>query len=192
MGRSGSVDLSEFDQSLTPRERKDLISQRFPSVNNLDWSVALQDEDLFGRLLRDIVKVDLAVPGKSGPRFGLTRQTGEPALARLVGKDPMAGAYTMLPFSEALRHLMGKRSLRGMEAKLGGAISRSRIHKLLKGETPRVEEIEVIARVFGKLPGFFLEYRVHFVASAVAMNLTARPDASIAAYEKVWSKNAKG
>lgn len=180
-----NVDISVFDEKLSGEERKALIAEKFPSTQSLNWEKAFgNDIELLGRVLRDILKVDVVSTGRPGPRPNLDRTKGEPELARLLGKDPGARPYAMLPFAEAFRLLVGKRSIRSLQAKLG--VSKSHLHRLLAGSVqPTQEQMELIARVFDKHPSYFVEYRVNRIARAIQEQLGGEPDVSIRVYERI-------
>ena len=179
------VDISAFDDPLTPEERKRLIAEKFPSTQSLNWEKAFgNDIELLGRILRDILKVDVASTGRPGPRPNLDRTKAEPELERLLGKDPGAHPYATLPFAEAFRLLVGKRSIRNLQNKLG--VSKSHLHRLMSGAVkPTQEQMELIAKVFDKHPSYFVEYRVTKIARAIQEQLGDEPDVSIRVYERI-------
>jgi hypothetical protein len=179
------VDLSEFAGHMSAAERTRLMQERFPSTRNLNWDKAFaNDVELLGRLLRDILKVDMAVPGRPGPRPGLDRVRAQPLLDEVLGRDPTDHPYALLEFPQAFRLLIGNRSIRHAQTKLG--MSKSRIHRLLRGiDEPSQAEMEHIATVFGKQPSYFLEYRVIRITRAIYSHLAEEPDVSIRVYERI-------
>lgn len=107
-----------------------------------------------------------------------------PDLERLLGRDPNAHPYTVLPFPEAFRQLVGNRSTRALQNKLG--MSKSHVHRLLHGQRkPTQAEMERLAGVFNRQPGYFAEYRANKIASAVGLQLVDEPEVSIRVYEKI-------
>jgi transcriptional regulator with XRE-family HTH domain len=179
------VDISAFDGPLTPEERRRLIAEKFPSTQTLNWERAFSNNiELLGRILQDILKVDVAPTGRPGPRPSLDRTTAEPELERLLGKDPSAHPYTILPFPEAFRLLVKGRSIRHLENKLG--VSKSQLHRWLAGAVvPTSDQMERVAMVFEKHPSYFPEYRAARIAGIVGDQLANDPDASIRIYERI-------
>ena len=179
------VDVSAFDGPLTPEERRRLIAEKFPSTQRLNWEKAFNNNiELLGRILQDVLKVDVAPTGRPGPRPSLDRRKAEPELERMLGKDPTAHPYTTLPFAEAFRLLVGKRSIRNLEHKLG--VSKSHLHRWLSGSVkPSIDQMERIADVFGKQPSYFAEYRAERIVGIVGEQLAGDPDVSIRIYERI-------
>jgi hypothetical protein len=182
------VDISCFAEPLTPAERKRLLQEKFPSTAQLNWEVAFdQDIDLLGHLLKDILKKDMAVVGAAGRRPGLEEDEARPVLDRMMGRDPTNHVYSTLPFPATFALLIGERSRRAMQAKVG--ISKTRIGRLLRGtELPGVQDMERIAAAFHKQPSYFVEYRVQAIASTVFKALGAAPELSIGVYERLWQE----
>lgn len=186
------VDISVFADKMPPEQRHTMIGERFPSTVRLDWRKAFDNDiELLGRILRDILKLEMVTPGRPGPRPGVDRTQGEPILDKMLGKDPTDRPYTVLPFPQALRLLMAGRSLRHFQCKIGK--SKSELHRLLKGsEPPTVGDMEHIAGVFGKQPSYFLEYRVKTITMAIGSQLLEEaPDVSIRVYERLWQAAAR-
>lgn len=166
---------------------EDAARRAFPSVANLRWEIAFaHNPELLGALLRDILKLSRAVPGRHGPRPGLDRVRDMPALDRLRGLDPTRHPYSLLPFPEAFSLLLGERSVRGAANRLG--MTPTRVYRLQHGLgiSPQAEEMEHIAERFGHHPSFFREYREWAIAQAIAERLAADPETSIRVYERLW------
>lgn len=165
------------EKKLAWDERVDLIERQFPSVEALDWRRAFdRDLDLFAWIMKDVLKVDAAEPGRSGPKPSVDYRSGVRRFRQLMGDD-----YSMRPFHEAFSILAGDRSLSSLAAKTG--VSRSQVRRLLRGEIePSATEMELIAKGFSKSPGYFLEYRRGVVLAAIHERLTAVPEASV----KYW------
>lgn len=177
-------DLSIFDEANATKapwdKRAALIRERFPSTERLDWKDAFdKDLDLFARVVRDILKIDQAQPGRPGPRPSLDYGQGTHRLRQYMGQD-----YALLPFPEALRVLTGDLSIRKIAQKTG--LDRNLIHRLFRGTIqPDAYEMTQIARAYDKHPSYFLEYRVLFITSAVADRIEGVPEASINLYRKM-------
>lgn len=159
-------------------KRASLIRKRFPNVENFDWNAALnEDIDLFGRIIRDILKLEQAVPGRPGPRPSLDVSAATWRLQQLFGND-----YTIQPFNEALKALMGERSLRHVASMTG--LNKDSIHRLLKQEIePDGYTLTVCAKAFDKHPSFFLEWRILYITQAVTRRLEWSPETTIDIYK---------
>lgn len=154
--------------------RAEQIYKRFPTVENFNWDRALeQDMDLFGRVVRDILKAELAVPGRPGPRPSLDSGDSTRRMQQLLGKD-----FSCLPFHEALAVLKGKRSLRSLAAKVH--LNKDLLHKLL---TQKVEPdgycMRLCAEAFDKHPSYFLEWRILWITAAMVRRLEWSPETTI-------------
>lgn len=194
MSQQRSVDLSAFAElgpadPTTEEHRMVLLRQRFPSAASLRWKVAFDNDiELLGRILRDILKLERATPGRHGPRPGLDRVRDMPALDRLRGLDPTRHPYSLLPFRDAFSLLIEGRSIRSAANKLG--LTPSRIYRLKEGlgAPPTMQEMEDIASRMGHHPSFFTEYRAWAIREAVEEALGRQPDVSIAVYERLWMR----
>lgn len=168
-----------------------MIAEKFPSTTSLNWGKAFDNNiELLGRILRDILRVDIPTTGRPGPRPSLDRTQSMPDLERLLGRDPNAHPYTVLPFHDAFRQLVGNRSTRALQNKLG--MSKSHVHRLLHGKVkPTQAEMERLAGVFDRQPGYFAEYRVNKIAEAIGLHLVDEPEVSIRVYEKMTHAASK-
>lgn len=184
------VDPTPFHHKMSAQDRRKLIAEKFPSTQNLEWGEAFdQDPDLLGHLLRDILKLDMAVPGQAGRRPSLDEKEATPALDRMMGRNYCDRPYSMLRFAQTLGLLADNRSLRSLENKTG--ISKTRLHLLLQGrEQPDLNDMERVAKVFGKAPSFFFEYRAQTIVAAVAKALEGLPEETVRAYEQLWHSKA--
>jgi hypothetical protein len=155
-----------------------MIGEKFPSTVEMDWSRAFQNDiELFGRVLRDILKVDQTVPGRSGPRPVLNKAEATGRLRQFMGVD-----YSELPFQESFRALAHGKSIRNIAAFTG--LDRNLVHKLLNGKAPDLYTMEVVATSFKKDPSYFLEYRVAYILGALQGRLEASPEMSVDIYRK--------
>jgi len=168
------------------KERYDLIVSQFPSVTSIDWAKSFsQDIDLFGRIHRDIMRID-QVNQKTGPgpRPVLDEKTGWNRLQQIRGED-----FSDFPFRETFRSLSGTRSLRHIATKVG--ISYVMVHRLLNGDRePDLWLLEQIAIAFKKHPSFFVEYRIAYILGAFGDQLDRSPETSIDLY-KLLSRAAR-
>jgi transcriptional regulator with XRE-family HTH domain len=156
-----------------------MIAEEFPNVMNPDWNVILRDDDIFGRILKDILKVDQMEPGRSGPRPNLDYQRGMQTWREMTGQD-----YSELPFHEAFAILTRNNSLRTIARKTH--ISRSKVHRLLSGEDqPTVDDLRSIAEAYGKKPAYFVEYRAEFIMAAIAARLVDETEMTVTLYTKI-------
>lgn len=192
MPRASKKDLSVFHElnakekaegKKTPwKERYDLIVQHFPSVVNIQWAKAFAaDIELFGRIHKDILRVDQSADTRSGPgpRPVLDEENSRDRLRQLLGQD-----YSYVPFREAFAALAGPRSLRHLASKTG--ISYVMIHRLLNGERdPDLWMLEQIAEAFNKHPSYFIEYRNAYILGALGDQLDKSPETSVDLYKKM-------
>jgi transcriptional regulator with XRE-family HTH domain len=178
-------ELNQRDKKAPWEERYEMVKEEFPSVERLDWNKALKmDDDLFGRILRDIIKIDLSPSGRPGPRSSLEWGEGMARLRRYMGVD-----YSLETFVPTFKRLIEKpdgtlRSVRNVAAKTG--LNRSHVHRLLTGQLePDVFAMTEIAKAFDKHPSYFLEYRTRFIASSVLNRVENVPEASINLYRQL-------
>lgn len=161
------------------QERVRLVDEVFPSFSRLEWYRAFDDVDLFGRVLRDILKTDQTQPGRSGPRPNLDR---DPALAKL--REYMGNDYSDTYFGPALKMLAKGQSLRGIARKTGIAFTTLQRH--VTGERPvDMVTLERIARAYKKDPGYFLEYRVAYVLAALGDRMVVSPETTVGLYRRI-------
>lgn len=178
------MDLTPFEEinslgKVPWAKRLELIQEQFPTSLRLDWHQAFEDVDLFGRILRDILKVDQSEPGRSGPRPVLDRKKAQQRLRQFMGRD-----FSEFPFQEAFRTLAAGRSVRQLATKTG--IDRNMIQKLLTGQKdPDLYFLEEIAKAFDKHPSYFLEYRMAFVIGALSEKMAASPEITVDLYKRL-------
>lgn len=164
------------------RKRNDLsaIRAQFPSIDNLDWERAFrQDNELYGRVWKDILKFDQAGEGRPGPRPALDPTAANARYLQLTGED-----FGFQPFPQAFRTLAGRDSIRKISEKTG--LDRNLVARLLKGDVePDNYEMEIVATAYGKLPSFFLEYRIGYVLMMVHAHMLKYPESSVSPFTKV-------
>lgn len=178
-------DLTVFEglPKMSWGERKQLISEQFPSVDQLDWVEAFNDVELFGRLLRDILKFDQSEPGRSGPRPVLDRKVAEKRLRQFMRID-----HSELPFKDSLAALAGNRSIRHLATNTG--IHRNTIQRLLAGtKEPTIPLMEQIAKGMGKEPSYFLEYRIAYILAAMESRMMSSPEIVGDLYNRLRPRN---
>jgi len=177
-------DLTPFreanEKKISWEERRALIHKQFPSTTKLDWyKVFEQDPSIMGKILNDILKIDLAEPGKPGKRPALDAKAAEQKLRQYDGSD-----YTILSFPEAFRILSGNRSIRHIASKTG--LDRNMVYRLLRGEVePTSDTIEIVAVAFNKHPSYFLEYRMGYIFGVLFNKLESIPESTITFYRKI-------
>ena len=188
-------DFSRFHCRLPWEERLALIRDALPSSPLMGpssgetreaWQRAFEhDIDLMGRVLRDLLKADQAVPGRPGPRPALDPAKVSTQVDGLFGKDPRERPYSLLAFPEAFALLVGSESLRQVARRTG--LSHSAVRRFLRGDlTPTREIMERVAEGFGKQPSYFVEYRVAMVVAAVVQGLMSFPERSVGSYEALF------
>lgn len=192
-------ELAEFREDLPWDQRLDLIRRKFPSAPLMGladadaeaaWKRAFDhDVELVGRILRDVLKADQAVPGRPGPRPALNIPRAQPILDEWMGKDPLGRPYTLLTFPEAFTLLIRGHVLRQVSRQTN--ISIGHLHRLLAGERePTGEVMEKVASAFDKKPSYFLEYRIGTIAAAIIWKLSRTPEKTIPVYESLfWTTN---
>lgn len=173
-------ELNESGEKISLQKRNEMIKHQFPRSESFEWKKMFdKDLDLFARIMRDVLKVDQAVPGRPGPRPALDYDRGVKSLRQMMGQD-----YSTLPFIDTFQFLVGERSIRHASNKTG--LSRSQVHRLLQGEVePNIHELEQIAEAFGKHPSFFAEYRAAFVIAALHERLMHAPESTIGFYRRI-------
>jgi transcriptional regulator with XRE-family HTH domain len=157
--------------------RAEQIRNRFPEVTDLDWKAALtKDDGLFARVLRDMLKLEQAIPGRSGPRPSLDQVDASDRLDRLFGRD-----FTQDPFPEALKKLTKNASIRAIADRTG--LNRNVVYRLMTGEMePDGFHLTQIAEAWNKHPSYFLEWRLLYITKAITSRLEWNPEASVAIY----------
>lgn len=160
--------------------RAQMILTQFNAVDKLSWRKAFgTDIDLFGRLVKDILKLDQAQPGRPGPRPALDYEQGVARLKQYMGTD-----YAVEQFRDAFRYLANGRSIRALARKTG--LSKNHVHRLTTGEIePDAYAMTQIAKAFDKSPSYFVEWRAMWVANAIVNRLADHPESSIALYRKL-------
>jgi transcriptional regulator with XRE-family HTH domain len=150
------------------------LREEFPEIRNINWSEILNSEpEVFRSLAGDVAKSSAPKKEKA------SNSTGAQGLAQLTNVD-----YSELGFLDALDVLWGDRSISDMVFKTG--ISRQLIYNMKRGlREPTFEEMEQIARAFGKDPSFFLEYRIGKALAAIDVFLQRSPETATAWYLKV-------
>jgi transcriptional regulator with XRE-family HTH domain len=160
--------------------RAQMILSQFDSVEKLAWRKAFgADIDLFGRLVKDVLKLDQAQPGRPGPRPALDYGQGVARLKQYMGSD-----YAIEPFRDAFKHLADGRSIRALARKTG--LSKNHVHRLTTGEIePDAYAMTQIAKAFGKNASYFAEWRAMWIANAIVGRLIDNPESSISLYRKM-------
>lgn len=160
-------------------ERVALIYNHFPGCKNPNWNAILGDMDTLGEVIRDILRLEQATPGKSGPRPSPEIKEGMKSIRKMNGDD-----HSVLRFNEAFAVLAGGLSRTQLARKTG--IARTQVHRLLRGECdPSPQEISQVAKAFGKEPAYFLEFRTAFIMAALGAKLEMAPEATIGLFRKV-------
>lgn len=190
--------LSFFrNRKLSKDERDRLITEVFPSRAELALSgqeateaawlglfETERGEAVFARLMRDVLKVDQTIPGKSGPRPPLEYNRGMESLRQILGKD-----FSTLAFPDAFRMLIGTMSTRTVARKTN--YSHMTISRLLRGALePDVTMMEAIARAFGKQPSYFMEYRVVYILAHAERMLEDAPESTIDYFRNLTRRRA--
>lgn len=161
-------------------ERYEAIISDYPSVLDESWADRFgNDVELLGRVLRDILKLEQAVPGRPGPRPALDVDDAQRRLAQLRGED-----YTLKPFVSAVHDLKGSLSIRQFAEKVH--LDKSHIHRALTGKVePDAFLCRMIAYAHGKHPSYFMEWRILYIVGAIVRRLEWSPESTVALYERL-------
>jgi len=134
---------------------------------------------VLGKLLGDAFN---AIKDEEERRNGVKRAGRRPprfASLEVVVATVFPERYSMDPFPEAMRKLLGERSQRAFAHTAG--FHQTTISKLMKGDyKPDMAILERIADAAKVSPGFFREYRALYVAELVRLVLDERPHLSSA------------
>lgn len=162
------------------QERAKEIYEKFPEVETFDWNTALaEDGTFFALVLRDMIKLDSSAPGRSGPRPTLERADAQEQLDQIFGRD-----FSLEPFRQALEAMANGASVRSIANRTG--LNRNTVHRLRVGEIePDPWHMEQLARGWGKHPSYFLEWRILYIAKAIATRLEANPESSIRIFKQM-------
>jgi len=129
-------------------------------------AVFSQRPEVMHRVLRELIKQVYAKPGRTGQR-PMPREEEVDFWGLLHGEQ------TDLPIQNSLPKIT-KMSERQITSQI--AMSRSQYQRMMKGEyEPDAFEIREIAKVVGKPPTFFLEYRKMMAISAFINLVNDRP-----------------
>ncbi len=168
-----------------------LIKRHFPNIEDVNWERTLRDNDIFARIVRDILKAQQhlglsdAQQSVAGRKPNIEIQSGMSGWRELIGRSS-----SDLPFPQAFRILTsdratGKHHSLSMIANKTG-ISRSRVHRLMSGlEEPDMRDMEMIAAGYKKKPSFFVEYRISTIIGYLAMKLESDPEIATSIYEMI-------
>lgn len=142
------------------------IREEFPEVDGIDWA----------KIFNERTNVFESIAGGVAKKFLIDKNEGLSSLYE--------NKYSDLPFVEALDKLWGDRTVAEMSELTG--ITPNVIRRLKFGERPPMyEDMEKIAKAFGLDPGFFVEYRIAVVVSAIDRFLKSSPETCIVWYKKV-------
>jgi len=153
------------------------LEDRWPSLKTLAgptsgaaeaaWmAVFAQRPEVMHRILRELIKQVYAKPGRTGQR-------PMPKEEEVDFWGLLHGEQTDLPIYEVIPKVTNL-SERQITARL--PMSRSQYQRMMKGEyEPNAYEVREIAKVVGKSPTFFMEYRKMMAISAFINLLEERP-----------------
>ena len=149
------------------------IRETYPDVRNIDWGEILRTEpEIFRPVAGDVAKSTVSKKDK-----GI--KSAAQSLAQLTNSD-----YSEVAFVDALNALWGDRSISDMVHKT--KISKEIIYHMKRGTRhPSFQEMEQIAKSFGKDPSFFLEYRIGKVLAAIDSYLRRSPETATVWHSKV-------
>lgn len=178
------ADGSPAKMSKAEREKR-IVAQFESQKPDFSWENALsRDDDLFVRIMRDIIKLDQRQPGRAGPRPNtVDYDKGLATFRQLMGQD-----FTTLPFIEAFKLLTEGLSRTQVARKVH--LSRTKISRILAEEyIPDEYDLRAIADGFNKHPSYFVEYRKSYIIDVLTQKLLAEPEQTIAYYQKILKVN---
>lgn len=172
-------ELNQADKKVPWKERYEVIKRQFPSVESLKWKeVFRQDPTIMGRILNDIIKVEVAPKGRPGKRPPLDRGQAGEIFQRYKGND-----YALVEFPSAVNHLKQSMSIRTFARKC--SMSPAHAYRLMTGyREPTIEDMEMIAQACGKHPSYFHEWRMAYVCRLFIERGDQVPEAGIVLYNK--------
>lgn len=175
------------EQKLPWSKRREIIKKQFPSIDRLDWqAVFKQDPAVAGKIINDILKADVAEPGRPGKRPSLDNTEARIRVNQIRDDD-----YTVEAFHRAATLLKGDRSIRHFSNTTG--INKDVLVKLLKGSMePTIEHMEKMAKGVKRHPSYFLEYRIAYVTKILVERMNQYPEASIVQYTRVRDTMREG
>jgi len=177
------LEMNKSDKRVPWSERIKVIKDQFPAVDNLKWDLALRnDPDLFGNILRDVLRHEHAEPGKDGPKPEVSYRDGIGTINRWKGED-----HSDLPFKIAFRNLGHKMSMATLAKKT--SMSKMNVYRLLRGEKePHADEMLLIAKAFKKDPAYFVEWRAGYILAYLSECIEKTPETSLGIYKKLKRK----
>lgn len=155
-----------------------MIRSSYPNIASVDWSSAIQDDDVFIKMLGDVLKSErkVSTPGK---RPSLSKGDGINRLNKILDRD-----YSSFEFQKSFRAISNGKSIRSIHAKTG--LSKSHVQRLLSGQDfPSIETMEKIANGFNKHPSYFLEYRICKVLESFNNLMLENPETATNWYKKI-------
>lgn len=167
------IDYDIFAGKKPWKERCSLIEAAFPSVSTLEWrKVFDSDPSIAGKIINDIIRIDMAEPGRLGKRPAIKLSDASLRLRQMQSDD-----FSVKPFREAFIVLKGNRSIRHVSANVD--IDKMTVHRLLNGKSePTMEQIEKIAKGFKRHPSYFVEYRIAYVLGVLYERMKSSPESS--------------
>lgn len=182
--RTAKPDLTTF--TALPRgrageaQRVSEYRKRFPTHSTFDWKGHFdEDADLFGALIRDMLRLGAERKHTWGPRDMPEEDEARSLLRQWRGED-----YSLFPFAETFAAMTEELSQRQVSHKTG--LERTMIRRLLDGRVePDRLTLEMIAKAFKKQPSFFMEYRMLYVANSIVARMQQWPESSISVYRKL-------
>lgn len=157
------------------------LYQELPQAKSVDWSsVFRNDPKILGSLINDIIKVSVSRKGRPGKRSASSEEEVAADFRKLTDSD-----YSEFPFRVALKHAMGKRSLR--QTALLSGVDKMIVHRFLngKGPSPTLAQMEALAKALKKDPSYFVEYRAAYICNSLYEILCDNPESAVVFYKKV-------
>lgn len=161
-------------------QRLSEFNRRFPHLTDFDWGkVFLDNTELFGAIIRDMMRLGAERKHTWGPRDMPDEAEGRELLRQWRGED-----YSLFTFDDTFAAMTAGMSQRQIAHKTG--LDRNMVRRLTDGRMdPDRWVLETIAKAFRKQPSFFMEYRLLYIANALLDRMQTWPESSVSVYRKL-------
>lgn len=160
-------------------KRYQKVLEAYPSVGSFDWKDGLsKDLDLFGRVMREILKLEQAPFGRPGPRPSLEQSAKRKAL-QVMGED-----FSFESFPVAVKALAPEMTIRDLSEYVG--LNKSTVHRLMTGVIqPDGYYLRVFAAAFDKHPSYFMEWRTLYIVGSMVRRLEWNPELALDLFKEM-------
>lgn len=160
-----------------------------------EWVAFFDTPSGFAAMARLMGDIYNAVKDEEEREEGVRRQGRRPRRSEVPLAEVYATIfpyrYSMDPFPEAMRKLLGGRSLRAFAPRV--PVAHTTLHRLLTAEmAPDLVMLERIARAAKVPAGYFVEWRAMYLGQLVQQVLTERPNLGVKALREARDAKAVG